>query len=99
LFSLKGRLGRLRYLAWIWVGVTLPAIPTALGLRFFPRHPVTGWWVKAMGFVAMLWFVSCGVRRLHDGHHSGAWALVFVSPFVCALIMWLIEKHISHDTF
>ncbi|MFY8018082.1 MAG: DUF805 domain-containing protein [Inhella sp.] len=90
LFSARGRIGRLRLLAYNMgatfvfyavvgvVSLLAATLGEAAGLLMIPS------------FAIFLWFsaVSC-IKRCHDADCSGWWALTFFIPFVG--LIWLIK--------
>lgn len=89
LFSARGRIGRLRYLAYssgasfiynvVVAGFMIAAPDTALGTA-----------ATVLAVVAVLWFnVLTGIKRCHDMGISGWWSLTLILPvIVLAWIFW-----------
>jgi uncharacterized membrane protein YhaH (DUF805 family) len=79
-FSLSGRIGRIRYLAWPWI-LAIPGLLCGVlfgilsasqsGLLLVICLAVMG---IAMGVLCLIWTI----RRLHDINMSGWWALLFL---------------------
>lgn len=83
-FSLEGRIGRLRYLAYSLPGY-LPLIAAAVLLAVlggFGRSPgVLSIMLLAAGAISTIWMnVRIMVLRLHDLNLSGKWVLVLLLP-------------------
>jgi uncharacterized membrane protein YhaH (DUF805 family) len=93
IFSFKGRLGRLRYLAY-GIGTSfilmLVMMPIMAGTVFFTGIDANQSGLSGMGlilviplYVAMIVFsVMFGKRRLNDLNRSGWWFLLFFLPIV-----------------
>jgi uncharacterized membrane protein YhaH (DUF805 family) len=84
-FTLKGRLGRVRYTAWL----TLSALVTSgIGgvaiYALFVTGSLLGWLCVLIAAVATIAMTACffalTLRRLHDLNQSGWWMLVLL-PF------------------
>ena len=87
-FSIKGRIGRLRYLAYAWGATTLAAF--VVGIIAAILIPATGS-TPSTGVAFMLgtliytpWIIMAR-RRLHDLDQSGWLALLIFVPFVFIL--------------
>jgi uncharacterized membrane protein YhaH (DUF805 family) len=87
--SLQGRIGRLRYLAFMWPTVALSgvAIATAIVAPLFKQPPGIGMIVLII-LVGILWFwmsLRSMALRLHDINRSAKWLLaLFVLQGLCA---------------
>lgn len=86
LFSAKGRIGRMRYLAYstgasIVSGVAISGAAVALG--------AAGAGVAAFVLYAvLLWFhVITGIKRCHDINISGWWTLTMIIPVIA--LIWV----------
>jgi uncharacterized membrane protein YhaH (DUF805 family) len=97
LFSLKGRLGRLRYLVWIWVGNALFTLMMQAVVWLSPPRVVGLVWSITLGIALLAWVMLCSVRRLHDGGHSGIWALGLALPLLAVLGVLLGSKFWGND--
>lgn len=90
LFSHKGRIGRLRYLAYSagsGVLYNISVFVLALGLA----GSVAGMTLAIYGtFAVLLWFsVITGIKRCHDMDISGWWAVTILIPLIAfAWIFW-----------
>ncbi len=89
-FSAKGRIGRLRYLAYT-IGASLihsvvsGALTAALGAA---AGQTAGTVVMVTSFVVLMWFtVLCGIKRCHDLDMSGWWSLTLIVPLIT--LMWI----------
>jgi len=89
-FSTKGRIGRLRYLAYIWAGY-LVVIPVALmgGIASISGDPssssLSGFMIflLVIAYIVMIaFFIILAKRRLNDLDHSGWMALIMLVPLV-----------------
>ncbi len=96
-FSLEGRIGRLRYLAY-GIGVALICIiPAILGWTLLAAHQVAlGWVVLGVVYLFIVVMdVAFTIRRLHDMNASGWWALILLVQFVVSLILTPISSLIG----
>jgi uncharacterized membrane protein YhaH (DUF805 family) len=101
IFSLKGRIGRVRYLAWMGTAIVLWLF-LALGITIL-LDVFAGVWLILL-FVLMCGFVlNFVIRRLNDLDLSGLWSLLFFVPlpyglsfFVLSLLLLLLPG--SKDT-
>ena len=106
LFNAKGRLGRLRYIAY---SIVLPilvialASGTAAGLfHFFPQVPA----IKVLGvilylvgvFYAIRIWVYVTIQRCHDFNVTGWLSLIIIIPFL-SVIFWFIPGDPSTNRF
>lgn len=88
-FSSKGRIGRLRYLAWgfaaTWLYYIVIAVLTPI-LRDAAVVAIASWvlWVPLLVFSVLI-----GIKRCHDINISGWWSLTLILPvIVLAWIFW-----------
>ena len=87
LFSSKGRIGRLRYLAYA-TGASLIHGAVSLGLTFALGNS-TGFVVFGLAaFAVALWFtVITGIKRCHDMDMSGWWTVTVFIPLIA--LIWI----------
>lgn len=90
LFSARGRIGRLRYLAYstgasLLYNLVVMALAFALGANAALYSIIL---LAALG--ALMWFnVICGIKRCHDMGISGWWSVTLILPvIVLAWIFW-----------
>lgn len=89
LFSHHGRIGRLRYLAYLTVASVVHTIVTAvitMGVVMSPALAVVAW----LPLIALIWFsFLCGIKRCHDMNISGWWSVTSLIPVIAlAWIFW-----------
>ncbi len=87
-YSLRGRCGRLTYLAWTLLAYFCVGLVSALVVNILSvsDDPVLLQAVMALFSLAALPFVAIfSVRRLHDFNQSGWWAVLLVVPPINAL--------------
>lgn len=88
LFSARGRIGRLRYLAYS-TGATL-VYSVALGLlaATIMTNLTAAEVVAYAAYIPLLWFtIITGIKRCHDIGISGWWALTVIIPVIA--LVWL----------
>lgn len=88
-FSLEGRIGRLRYLAYgIGVGL-LCLVPGTLGaILLATHHLIAGSVLLLLIYLFMVIMnVVFAIRRLHDMNASGWWALILLAQFILSLVL------------
>ncbi|MBL8276508.1 MAG: DUF805 domain-containing protein [Pelomonas sp.] len=88
-FSAKGRIGRLRYLAYAaGASVLFNVATTAIGVAMPGSIAFTV--VSLVGLVALVWFsVLCAIKRCHDMNISGWWTLTSFIPIIAlAWVFW-----------
>jgi len=88
LFSAKGRIGRLRYMAY-GAGAGI-AYNIAVGLAALIARDSSALSIMLISplFVAMLWFGALnGIKRCHDIGISGWWTLTMIVPII--VIAWV----------
>jgi uncharacterized membrane protein YhaH (DUF805 family) len=96
LFSTAGRIGRVRYLAYVlgvWVLVTLVAAPVILLLMVLlhSKSQQTAFLPAILSAVAMGLSFIVAKRRINDMNKSGWFALLLLIPFVnLAAGFWLL---------
>jgi uncharacterized membrane protein YhaH (DUF805 family)/Tfp pilus assembly major pilin PilA len=88
-FSLRGRIGRLRYIAYYAGTLLLCVIPAGIGAALIALHEnVIGW---SMILLTELFSVVMGVvfdiRRLHDMNASTWWILVVFLQFLFSIVI------------
>lgn len=87
IFELRGRIGRVRYLAYGFVFGILVLLAAAIGATVAGDAAAT--WLSAAATAAF--GILLGVRRLHDLGRSGWFALGMLVPFVnLAIGLWLL---------
>lgn len=89
LFSHHGRIGRLRYLAYLTVASMVHGIVTmaiTLAGAGSPTLALLVW----LPFIALVWFsIISGIKRCHDMNISGWWSLTSIIPLIAlAWIFW-----------
>jgi uncharacterized membrane protein YhaH (DUF805 family) len=85
-FTVNGRIGRLRYLAWSLVLMVAILIVAALCALLLSNSLVAGGLVITVATVAfVIVSVQIGVQRLHDAGWSGWLLLINLIPFVGSL--------------
>lgn len=98
-FSLKGRIGRLRFVAWSLVAsaaffAAFFALLTTVGIAsLMTSHPsiLTGLGLSALLGLAMLFInLSIGVQRLHDLGWSGWLWLLSIVPLIGGLFTFVL---------
>jgi uncharacterized membrane protein YhaH (DUF805 family) len=92
--SLKGRLGRARYLVWSMAAM-LPLLPVVLvGIFIAMKSPALATLGSYVVMIILLAFnFTLAVRRLHDMNGSGWWALFLFMPIAqLFLALFLLLK-------
>ena len=89
LFSHQGRIGRLRYLAYVTAASVLHSLVTGVVTVVVVSAPplaVLAW----LPLVIFLWFaVITGIKRCHDMDISGWWSLTSIIPVIAlAWVFW-----------
>lgn len=85
MFSAEGRIGRLRYLAYVTgasliQGFVIGIVTAVIG------GPVLIAVVNAALYIAMIWFcIICGIKRCHDMDISGWWSVTVLIPIIALL--------------
>lgn len=86
--SLSGRIGRLRYLAYVWPLIAAIIVGFFLGIFMMTRHPVLGFAIMLPLMLAAFWMsIRYMALRLHDVNRSSKWilAVIVLSAAVGAL--------------
>ncbi|OWQ93107.1 hypothetical protein CDN99_00970 [Roseateles aquatilis] len=87
MFSAKGRIGRLRYLAYS-TGASLIHTAVSGGLMFVLGGSVLAMLAGWAALAAVLWFtVIIGIKRCHDLNISGWWTLTVIVPVIA--LIWI----------
>ena len=88
LFSSKGRIGRLRYLAYA-TGASLIHYVVSLGLLFAMTSSMVAVSVGTIAlFAVAIWFsVITGIKRCHDLDISGWWTVTLIIPLIA--LVWI----------
>lgn len=90
-FTSKGRIGRLRYLAWQLV-IALLAVPLLFwAFRSAASSPLLGLpLIAATGIVLTVTSIQISIQRLHDMNRSGWLLLLYLVPAIGSLIPLLL---------
>ena len=93
LFSHHGRIGRLRYLAYVTAGSVVHGVVTSavtIALAASPILVVAAW----LPLVVFLWFsIITGIKRCHDMGISGWWSVTSIIPVIAlGWIFWPGEQ-------
>ncbi|WP_158080967.1 DUF805 domain-containing protein [Pelomonas sp. KK5] len=90
LFTAQGRIGRLRYLAYVFGASFAVNIATfALALAMPGSHGLASVVSAVLGIAVFVISVTSGVKRCHDIGISGWWTLTSIIPIiVLAWIFW-----------
>jgi len=87
LFSAQGRIGRLRYAAYLSAASIVHGIATSVLSAVFAGSPALAV-VIWLPFIALVWFSSLtGIKRCHDMGISGWWSVTSFIPFIA--LAWL----------
>ncbi|WP_426142865.1 DUF805 domain-containing protein [Pseudomonas sp. DWP3-1-2] len=90
-FSIQGRIGRVRYMAWSLVLVLMACVVGAICVGVMSVSLVGGGLLAAVGVVAFIVVsVQIGVQRLHDIGWSGWLLLLNLIPFVNSIFPMMI---------
>ncbi|MDY7562144.1 DUF805 domain-containing protein [Pseudomonas sp. 10B1] len=85
-FTVRGRIGRLRYLAWTFVLMTAIGVATAICAALMTSSLIAGGLFTTIAVVAFFIIsVQIGAQRLHDAGWSAWLLLLNLVPFVGAL--------------
>ncbi len=88
-WSLKGRIGRLRYVAYSFGLYLALLVPAGLLLYLASGAPGGMRWMNAVSLFAMAAVgIVTSIRRLNDLGHSGWWSLLILLPFI-NILFWL----------
>ena len=93
-FSVKGRIGRLRFIVYSIMAITIIALLGGYLLRLaeshFPHAVQLGLWV-AMALMLIAVVGVWSIKRLHDMNRSGWWAWILAAPGINLLaLLWLM---------
>ncbi len=88
--SLRGRIGRLRYLAFSWPVILLTGLLGVLAAFTDPLHKTSGMVVMIPIGILCLWMpLRLMALRMHDVNQSAKWLLaLLLLPGVCAALTW-----------
>jgi len=87
LFSAKGRVGRLRYLAYT-TGASLLYYAASLVMLFAMNASTVFGAIGIVALLAALWFnIITGIKRCHDMDMSGWWSVTIFIPLIA--LVWL----------
>jgi uncharacterized membrane protein YhaH (DUF805 family) len=90
-FTVQGRIGRLRYLAWSMVLMFFALITFAVCMTLMSMSLITGGLFGAVAFVVFLVVsVQIGSQRLHDAGWSAWLLLLNLVPFVGSVFPFLM---------
>lgn len=99
-YSLSGRIGRLRYLAYNSIFILFAALLGILAAIFVPMMAsggssilmmIGGLLIAALGIAMLVLSIAFMVRRLNDAGRSGWFSLILFIPLVnFALILYLV---------
>jgi uncharacterized membrane protein YhaH (DUF805 family) len=90
-FTVQGRIGRLRYLAWTMVLMFVALILFALCMTLMSMSLITGGLFGAVAFVVFLVVsIQVGAQRLHDAGWSAWLLLLNMVPFVGSVFPFLM---------
>jgi len=100
LWSRRGRLGRLRYMAWSFVAGIVTAVPGVLAGVLGAAADGAG---ASMAFLVALvpiavFMVLLSIQRVHDFNASGWWALIAILPLV-SLALWFVPGSAGSNRF
>ncbi|WP_257294996.1 DUF805 domain-containing protein [Endozoicomonas sp. YOMI1] len=104
-FQLLPRMGRVRFLASLWIIVLLGVctwwVPGLLTTHLTPFYPPLESLHLTLGLttITCLFMLTVAARRLHDFDHSGWQSLVLVIPGINLLfLLWLVFSSGTPDT-
>lgn len=102
-FSIEGRIGRLRYLAWTLVSLlAVVAAMGACGLLFYESPVLVGVLMTIAGVGFLVVSIQIGVQRLHDLGWSGWLWLLNLIPLassVFALVLLVLPGNPGHNPY
>lgn len=82
LFSAKGRIGRLRYLAYVTGASLVQGFVLGVAMAIIGAS-VPMMVLNAALYIALIWFtIICGIKRCHDLNISGWWCLSLIIPLI-----------------
>lgn len=98
LFSAKGRIGRLRYLAYSTsASVIYTAVLTMLTVALTGSEVLSV--ITFLAAVAVIWFsIITGIKRCHDINISGWWSVTTIVPII-ALVWMLVPGSKGENRF
>jgi uncharacterized membrane protein YhaH (DUF805 family) len=83
LFSAKGRIGRLRYLAHVMGASLVYGLVIGIALPVSAGSTLVYGGITAIAVVAFLWFsFIAGIKRCHDMDISGWWSITAIIPLI-----------------
>jgi len=87
LFSAKGRIGRLRYLAYTTGASFLVSVVGGFAAALL-QGSLLAVVIAIATYIALSWFtILCGIKRCHDLNISGWWSLTVVVPIIS--LLWI----------
>ncbi len=87
LFSAKGRIGRLRYMAY-GSGASMVYDVVAVAMVAGLAGSTAGMVLVGLSVIALLWFsIITGIKRCHDMDISGWWTLTMFIPLI--VLAWI----------
>ncbi len=90
-FTIEGRIGRLRYIAWSMALLLLFLVAAAVAAAGYFLTPFIGYTLGAIAVVAMaVVSVQIGVQRLHDMGWSGWLYLLTMIPYIGGIFYLLM---------
>lgn len=87
LWSPKGRIGRLRYLAWLFGFQFLVGVPVGIISGIVPD--MAGILLVALYLVVLVFSALIAIKRSHDMNWSGWTVLLMLIPFVA--LVWIFK--------
>ena len=90
--SATGRIGRLRYLAWLMgIGFLINVATWAVSLALLAVAPGMAFFITLLGWLPILWYsIITGIKRAHDFNASGWTSIISLIPVLGTLIFCLI---------
>ncbi|WP_431256907.1 DUF805 domain-containing protein [Roseateles chitinivorans] len=86
-FGIQGRIGRLRYLAYLMAGMLVYGILSRVVIAAAGEDERTIITVASVLWLGLLWFhVITGVKRCHDLGISGWWSASLIVPLI--MLVW-----------
>ncbi|RMQ48629.1 hypothetical protein ALQ04_01953 [Pseudomonas cichorii] len=91
IFSIQGRIGRLRYLAWSLALIAASLAATSICFAVLSVSLVGGGLLSTIAFAAfVIVSVQIGTQRLHDAGWSGWLLLLNLAPFIGGIFPFLM---------